>query len=44
MLRLLAMSDRGKDVGILALRYQITMLQRQLGREKMRFAPPIGRS
>ncbi len=40
MLRLLAMSDQDKDVEILALRHQITMLQRQLGREKVRFAPP----
>lgn len=40
MLRLLAMSDRDKDVEILVLRHQITMLQRQLGRQKVRFAPP----
>jgi hypothetical protein len=40
MLRLLAMSDRDKDVEILALRHQITMLQRQPGRKKVRFAPP----
>ncbi|MBO3752791.1 AAA family ATPase [Streptosporangiaceae bacterium NEAU-GS5] len=30
-LRLLPMSDRGKDVEILVLRHQITVLQRQLG-------------
>jgi hypothetical protein len=39
MLRLLSMSDRDKDVEILALRHQITVLQRQLGSEKVRFAP-----
>ena len=39
MLHLLAMSDREKNVEILALRHQITVLQRQLGREKVRFAP-----
>ena len=39
MLHLLAMSDRDKNVEILALRHQITVLQRQLGREKVRFAP-----
>jgi putative transposase len=39
MLRLLAMSDRDKDVEILALRHQITVLQRHLGRRKVRFAP-----
>src|SRR6187551_2533274 len=37
MLRLLPMSDRDKDVEILALRHQITVLQRQLGKEKVRF-------
>ncbi|MET8311353.1 hypothetical protein [Micromonospora sp. NPDC005173] len=39
MLRLLPMSDRDKDVEILALRHQITMLERQLGKEKVRFDP-----
>jgi putative transposase len=41
MLRLLPMSDRAKDVEILALRHQITVLERQLhGRgHKVRFAP-----
>ena len=32
------MSNRDKDVEILALRHQITVLQRQLGNEKPRFA------
>src|SRR5262245_33357013 len=35
-LRLLAMSDRDKDVEILALRHQITILERQLGGNKVR--------
>ena len=39
MLRLLARSDRDKDVEILALRHQITVLQRHLGQRKVRFAP-----
>lgn len=39
MLRLLPMSDREKDQEILALRHQITVLERQLGREKVRFPP-----
>ncbi|TJZ97890.1 integrase core domain-containing protein [Actinacidiphila oryziradicis] len=38
-LRLLPMSDRAKDAEILALRHQITVLERQLGTEKVRFAP-----
>ncbi|TMR88707.1 hypothetical protein, partial [Nonomuraea basaltis] len=38
-LRLLPMSDRDKDVEILALRHQITVLERQLGAgTKVRFA------
>ncbi|MEV5543724.1 integrase core domain-containing protein [Saccharopolyspora shandongensis] len=37
MLRLLPMSDRDKDVEILALRHQITVLERQLGKQKVRF-------
>jgi hypothetical protein len=37
MLRLLPMSDHAKDVEILALRHQITVLQRQLHGEKVRF-------
>jgi putative transposase len=36
LLRLLPMSDRDKDVEILALRHQLTVLQRQLGTEKVR--------
>jgi hypothetical protein len=39
MLRLLPMSDRDKDVEILALRHQVTVLQRQLGSAKPRFGP-----
>jgi hypothetical protein len=39
MLRLLPMSDRANDAEILALRHQITVLQRQLGRERVRFTP-----
>jgi hypothetical protein len=38
-LRLLPMSDRDKDAEILALRHQIMVLERQLGKEKVRFAP-----
>jgi len=37
MLRMLPTSDRDKDVEILALRHQITVLQRQLGKQKLRF-------
>jgi putative transposase len=39
MLRLLPRSDRDKDLEILALRHQITVLERQLGSAKVRFAP-----
>jgi putative transposase len=39
MLRLLRLSDHDKDVEILALRHQITVLQRQLGPHKPRFEP-----
>ncbi|MET7765572.1 helix-turn-helix domain-containing protein [Streptomyces sp. NPDC005393] len=39
VLRLLPMSDRDKDAEILALRHQITVLERQLGKEKVRFSP-----
>jgi putative transposase len=39
MLRLLPMSDRAKDVEILALRHQITVLERQLHGTRVRFAP-----
>jgi putative transposase len=37
LLRLLQMSDRDKDVEILALRHQLTVLHRQLGTEKVQF-------
>ena len=37
VLRLLPMGDREKDVEILALRHQIAVLERQLGKEKVRF-------
>jgi transposase InsO family protein len=37
MLRLLPMSDRGKDVEILALRHQIAVLERQLNGQQVRF-------
>ena len=37
VLRLLPMSNRDKDVEILALRHQITVLERQLGKRKVRF-------
>ncbi|MEU6264665.1 helix-turn-helix domain-containing protein [Saccharopolyspora shandongensis] len=39
MLRLLPMSDRDKDVEILALRHQITVLERQLDQARVRFTP-----
>jgi hypothetical protein len=39
MLRLLPMSDRDKDAEILALRPQITALERQLNQERSRFTP-----
>ncbi|MDW6063975.1 integrase core domain-containing protein [Streptomyces sp. FXJ1.4098] len=39
MLRLLPMTDRDKDAEILALRHQITVLERQLGKDKVRFTP-----
>ncbi|GAB2722845.1 integrase core domain-containing protein [Kitasatospora kifunensis] len=38
-LRLLPMSDREKDVEILALRHQLTVLERQLGVDRVKFAP-----
>ncbi|TJZ99173.1 hypothetical protein [Actinacidiphila oryziradicis] len=37
-LRLLPVSDRDKDVEIMALRHQITVLQRQIGHGKVQFA------
>jgi hypothetical protein len=39
LLRLLPMSDRDKDVEILALRHQVAMLERQLGTTPLRFCP-----
>ena len=39
VLRLLPMSNRDKDAEILALRHQISILQRQLGPEKAKFTP-----
>ncbi|MEU5031697.1 helix-turn-helix domain-containing protein [Streptomyces milbemycinicus] len=39
MLRLLPVGDRDKTVEILALRHQIMVLERQLGRDRVRFAP-----
>ncbi|MDF3292611.1 helix-turn-helix domain-containing protein [Streptomyces silvisoli] len=38
-LRLLPMSDRAKDAEILALRHQITVLERQLGADRLKFRP-----
>ena len=38
LLRLLPMSDRDKDMEILALRHQITVLERQLGKTRPRFS------
>jgi putative transposase len=39
LLRLLAVSDRDKNIEILALRHQITVLERQLGKTRPRFSP-----
>jgi putative transposase len=39
LLRLLPVSDRDKDVEILALRHQITVLERLLGKTRPRFSP-----
>lgn len=39
LLRLLPIRDRDKDVEILVLRHQITILQRQLGTARPRFSP-----
>jgi hypothetical protein len=39
LLRLLPMSDHGKDAEILALRHQIGALERQLDGRRVRFAP-----
>ncbi|MFC4856914.1 hypothetical protein [Actinophytocola glycyrrhizae] len=39
LLRLLPMGDRDKDVEILVLRHQITVLERQLGKTRPQFSP-----
>lgn len=39
LLRLLPVSNQDKDAEILALRHPITVLERQLGRDRERFAP-----
>ena len=39
MLRLLPMSDRAKDAEILALRHQITVLERQLHGQRIKLTP-----
>jgi hypothetical protein len=39
VLRLLPMTDREKDVEILALRHQLTVLQRQLGSQRPQLRP-----
>jgi hypothetical protein len=44
VLRLLPMSDRDKEGEILALRHQTAVLERQLGRQKVRFTRVTGHS
>jgi hypothetical protein len=44
LLRLLPVSYRDKDVEILTLRHQVTILQRQLGTTRPRLARATGRS
>jgi putative transposase len=41
LLRLLPMSDRDKDIEILALRHQIAVLERQLGKDRVRLAVSV---
>ncbi|MGW2939763.1 hypothetical protein ACWDA7_50830 [Streptomyces sp. NPDC001156] len=42
LLRLLRMRARDKDAEIFALRHQITVLERQLGKQRVRFTPSGG--
>lgn len=42
LLRLLPVSNQDKDAEILALRHQITVLERQLGQDRVRFARVTG--
>ncbi len=44
LLRLLPVSDRDKEVEILTLRHQVTILQRQLGTTRPRLPRATGRS
>jgi hypothetical protein len=39
LLQLLPVSDRDKDAEIVALRHQIMVLERQLGKARLRFRP-----
>ena len=39
VLRLLPVGDRGKDAEILALRHQLDVLRRQIGDQRIQFAP-----
>jgi hypothetical protein len=39
VLRLLPTGDRDKDIEILALRHQLAVLERRLGKERARFTP-----
>ncbi|BFO16043.1 hypothetical protein SHKM778_24310 [Streptomyces sp. KM77-8] len=39
ILRLLPMSERDKDMEFLALRHQLSVLERRLGKEEVRFSP-----
>jgi putative transposase len=40
VLRLLPVSDRDEDTGILVLRHQVAVLERQLGEGEVRFTSP----